>query len=79
MSEYAVTDEARRALESRYKRHGPSGDSPERHGVVMDATVAFALVLVRVCPPSVELTKALDYLETAQWAANAAIARHEQC
>lgn len=78
MAEYVVTDEFRKALESRYKRHGPSGDSPQRHGVVMDAVMVLALTLARVCPSSRERDLALEELERCQFWANAAIARHEQ-
>lgn len=78
MSEYVPTDDELRAIRLRYERHAPCGDSPERHGLVMNAVHDLAKVLLRACPRSVELDKALDALETCQWSANAAIARHEQ-
>lgn len=79
MSEYAVSDELRRDLERRYKRIAPAGDSPERHGYVMDAVVACALVIARSCPDSRERDAAFARLEEAQFWSNAAIARHPQC
>lgn len=77
--QYKLENDEDKALNARYCRHAPCGDSPERHGFVMNATVEYARVLMRNCPRSVELDHALHYLELAQWAANASIARHEQC
>lgn len=64
-------------LARRFTYHAPKGDQPERYEKLRQSTKALAERFVASCPDSRELELAIEYLETAVFWANAAIARNE--
>ncbi len=64
-------------LDKRFKHHPPVGDQQERYEKIRAAARAFAEVLNDLCPESREKSLAITNLETAQFFANASIARNE--
>jgi len=64
-------------LDKRFMHHPPKGDQQERYIKVRAAFRELAEVINELCPESREKSVAFTELETAQFWANAAIARNE--
>lgn len=63
-------------IERRFTYHPPTPGQVPRYEGVRSAGKALALTLQDACPPSPELTRAINAVEEAVMLANAAIARH---
>jgi hypothetical protein len=64
-------------IEKRFKHHPPQGDQAERYEKVRAAFRELAEKINELCPESREKAVAFTELETAQFWANASIARNE--
>lgn len=64
-------------LDKRFTHHPPKGDQEQRYAEVRAAFRRLADLLNQMCPESREKSVAFTELETAQFWANAAIARNE--
>jgi hypothetical protein len=64
-------------LDKRFAHHTPKGDQAERYAKVRAAFRALAETINDLCPDSREKSVSLTELETAQFWANASIARNE--
>lgn len=64
-------------LDKRFRHHPPKGDQEERYTKVRAAFRQLADVINELCPESREKSVAFTELETAQFWANASIARNE--
>jgi hypothetical protein len=64
-------------LDKRFAHHPPKGDQAERYGQIRAAFRELAEALNALCPEGREKSVAFTELETAQFWANASIARNE--
>jgi hypothetical protein len=64
-------------LSKRFSYHPPKGDQAKKYAEVREAFTELALLLNDLCPESREKSVAFTELETAQFWANASIARNE--
>lgn len=64
-------------LDRRFTYHPPQGDQPHRYETIRSQGRMFADLLLASCPPSRELTVALERLDEVVFWANASIARNE--
>jgi hypothetical protein len=64
-------------LDKRFDHHPPKGDQAERYAKVRAAFRELAEALNELCPESREKSVAFTELESAQFWANASIARNE--
>lgn len=64
-------------IEKRFSYHPPKGDQQERYEKVRAAFLTLAQTINALCPESREKSVAFTELETAQFWANASIARNE--
>jgi hypothetical protein len=64
-------------LDKRFTHHPPKGDQEERYAKVRAAFRQLADVINEACPESREKSVSFTELETAQFWANASIARNE--
>lgn len=64
-------------IANNFAYHAPEGDQVKRYGEVRDAFRTLATFLSTQCPESRELSVAMTELETANFWANASIARNE--
>lgn len=65
-------------LNNRFTYHSPLPGQPEKYEVIRGTGKELAILLVRACPKSRELSLALTHLEEAIFWANASIARNEK-
>lgn len=72
-----MTPEESAEVQRRFTYHLPVGDQPTRYKQLRGAAHAFAELLMELCPASPERRRALDHVDDAVMAANAAIARTE--
>jgi len=64
-------------LNKRFAHHPPKNDQAERYAEIRAAFLQLALKINDLCPESREKSVAFTELETAQFWANASIARNE--
>lgn len=64
-------------LDNNFMYHSPKGDQGERYVAIRGQAKELAETLLKLCPPSRELSKAMTELEDAVMWANASIARNE--
>ena len=64
-------------LQNRFTYHPPDPTQVPRYETIRNAGLAFARLLVELCPSSPELTIAVNHIDDAVKNANAAIARHD--
>lgn len=65
-------------IDNRFVYHPPFGDQPRRYEAIRVHCRNTATVLTKLCPPSDELTAAINRIEEACMWANASIARNER-
>lgn len=63
-------------IERRFTYHPPTPDQIPRYERIRSAGKEMAYLLQDACPPSAELTRAINAVEEAVMLANAAIARN---
>lgn len=66
-----------RELENRFSYHPPDPDQSRRYEDLRDQFHDLAKLICALTPESKEQTRALEYLESAMFYANASIARNE--
>jgi len=74
---YLLSDENMSRLENNFTYHAPNLDQIPRYELIRAEAKKFALVLMKNCPSSRELSLALTDVENAVMWANASIARNE--
>ena len=74
---YEPSEADAKKIEVAFVYHPPKEDQPQRNEDIRALGKGMAEKLVRLCPPSRELSLALTNLEQAVMWANAAIARNE--
>jgi hypothetical protein len=64
-------------LNKRFRYHAPKDNQPEKYAQIRAAALDFAVLINELCPDSREKSVAFTELESAQFWANASIARNE--
>ena len=75
---YPVDEKTLSDVKRRFTYHKPVADQNNRYDAITEHTRNLALLYVRLCPPSRELSTALTLLAQARMMANAGIAINEQ-
>ena len=68
----------RAELEHRFTYHPPTSDQPTRYEQIRAGALEFALKINDLCPDSPEFTKAIGFLDSCVFHANASIARRDK-
>jgi hypothetical protein len=63
-------------VEQRFTYHPPKDNQVERYVAIRNYAKSFAILLIKTCPDSRELSRALNKLDETVMLANAAIARN---
>lgn len=74
---YTPNEADLKRLENNFTHHAPKGDQAERYVAIRSQAKELAQTLLKLCPPSRELSKAMTELEDVVMWANASIARNE--
>ena len=74
---YTPRPEDEKRLDNDFVYHAPKPDQIPRYEQIRNAGKELAHLLLTLCPPSRELSLALTHIETANFYANASIARNE--
>lgn len=77
MFEYPLDENDVKRIENNFSYHAPKPEQPERYEKIRAEAKELALLLLRTCPKSRELSLALTHLEECVMEANASIARNE--
>lgn len=75
--EYTPTVADLEKIEKNFSYHAPKNDQQMRYVLLRDAGKTLAKLIVKLCPPSRELSLAITKCEEAIMWANAAVARNE--
>ena len=70
------TNDKNYSIENQFTYHPPKDDQNERYVILRNLAKDLALKMKELCPPSEELSHAIQRLNEASMWANAAIARH---
>lgn len=77
VSKYRESDEQMRSRFATFTHHPPNRTQVYRFEAIRERACDLAFLLNHACPPSHELSLAMDHLSECVMHANAAIARHE--
>lgn len=77
MITYEPSEKDKKNIDNNFRYHAPKDGQPEKYEEIRAQAKALAEKLVKLCPPSRELSLALTELETSVMWANASIARNE--
>lgn len=77
MITYEPSEKDKKNLDNNFRYHAPKDGQLEKYEEIRAQAKALAEKLIKLCPPSRELSLALTELETSVMWANASIARNE--
>lgn len=77
MISYEPSEKDKKNIDNNFRYHAPKDGQPEKYEEIRAQAKALAEKLVKLCPPSRELSLALTELESSVMWANASIARNE--
>ncbi len=77
MPQNYLTDEELEALRNNFTYHAPKGDQTERYGLINEAAVNFARIVLENTPKCADQSAAIRQIREARMTANSAIACNE--